>query len=247
MQPDFSTEMPDIAPAEAAKMIEAKRRLLERFKRDEAGKFQPTTLATTPAERAVRRLPQGQNLTQSFPILDLGTRPDLRPEDYTLRVWGEVENPVELSWEQLHQLPRSRQVTDFHCVTTWSKYDVPWGGIRFLDLAALVRPTMKAKYVIQHGGEGYTTNTPLDEVMDEDVVIADEMVLQINGKDDGWQAIPRERGGPIRLIVPKLYAWKGSKFLVGLHFSEFDEPGFWEVRGYNNHADPWKNERYSAD
>ena len=124
---------------------------------------------------------------------------------------------------------------------------MPWGGVSFLDVAALVRPTMKAKFVIQHGGEGYTTNTPLDELMDEDVVIADEMVLQINGKDDGWQAIPRERGGPVRLIVPKLYAWKGSKFLVGLHFSAFDEPGFWEQRGYNNHADPWKNERYSAD
>ena len=123
---------------------------------------------------------------------------------------------------------------------------MPWGGIRFLDLAALVRPTMKAKFVIQHGGEGYTTNTPLEELMDEDVVLADEMVLQINGEDNGWQAIPRERGGPVRLIVPKLYAWKGSKFLVGLHFSQHDEPGFWEVRGYNNHADPWKNERYSA-
>ena len=246
MNPDFSSQMPSIAPEEAAKMIEAKRRLLERFKRDEKGEFQPRTLDTTPAQRAAKRLPDGQHLTKSFPILDLGVRPDLRPNDYTLKVWGEVENPVELSWQQLQELPRHRQITDFHCVTTWSKYDVPWGGIRFLDIAALVRPTMKAHYVIEHGGEGYTTNIPLDEAMDEDVLIADEMVLQINGKDDGWQPIPRERGGPVRLIVPKLYAWKGSKFLIGLHFSEFDEPGFWEERGYNNHADPWKNERYSA-
>ena len=154
MNPDFSTEMPGIAPEEAAKMIEAKRRLLERFRRDEKGEFQPRTLETTPAQRAAKRLPDGQHLTKSFPILDLGTRPDLPLDSYTLRVWGEVENPVELTWDELQKLPRHRQVTDFHCVTTWSKYDVPWGGVRFLDIAALVRPTMKAKYVIEHGGEG---------------------------------------------------------------------------------------------
>ena len=246
MQPDFSTDLPKIAPEEAAKMIEAKRRLLERFKRDERGQFQPTTLETTPEERIAKRLPDGQHLTKGFPILDLGVRPEIRPEEWTLKIWGEVENPVELSWDDFKNLPRSRQVTDFHCVTTWSKYEVPWGGVRFSDLAALVRPTMKAHFVVQHGGEGYTTNTPLEELMDEDVLIADEMVLQINGKDDGWQAVPRERGGPVRMIVPKLYAWKGSKFLVGLRFQERDEPGFWEERGYNNHADPWRNERYSS-
>ena len=246
MQPDFSTDLPSINAEDAAKMIEAKRRLLERFRRDERGQFQPTTLQTTPEERAEKRLPDGQHLTQGFPILDLGTRPDIRPEEWTLKIWGEVENPVELGWDDWKKLPRSRQVTDFHCVTTWSKYDVPWGGVHFSDLAALVRPTMKAHFVVQHGGEGYTTNTPLEELMDSDVLIADEMVLQINGKDNGWQGIPRERGGPVRMIVPKLYAWKGSKFLVGLRFQERDEPGFWEVRGYNNHADPWRNERYSS-
>jgi len=245
MQPDFSTDLPQIHPDEVAKMIEAKRRLLERFKRDERGQFQPTTLETTPEERQSKRLPDGQRLTTGFPILDLGSRPDLAPENWTLRVWGEVENPVELNWEQFKALPRSRQTTDFHCVTTWSKYDVPWGGVRFSDLAAFVRPTSKAHFVIQHGGEGYTTNTPLEELMDDDVVIADEMVLQINGQDNGWQSIPKERGGPVRMIVPKLYAWKGSKFLIGLRFQANDEPGFWEVRGYNNHADPWRNERYS--
>ena len=246
MQPDFSTDLPSINAEDAAKMIEAKRRLLERFRRDERGQFQPTTLQTTPEERVEKRLPDGQHLTQGFPILDLGTRPDIAPEEWTLKIWGEVENPVELGWDDWKKLPRSRQVTDFHCVTTWSKYDVPWGGVHFSDLAALVRPTMKAHFVVQHGGEGYTTNTPLEELMDSDVLIADEMVLQINGKDNGWQAIPRERGGPVRMIVPKLYAWKGSKFLVGLRFQERDEPGFWEVRGYNNHADPWRNERYSS-
>lgn len=247
MDTDFSPQMPQITPEQAGKMIEAKRRLLQRFRADESGKFQPTTLLTTPAERAGKRLPDGQNLTKGFPILDLGVRPDLNASNWKLRVWGEVENPVELSWDDFKNLPRSRQASDFHCVTTWSKYDVEWGGVRFSDLAALVMPKMEARFVIQHGGEGYTTNTPLAEAMDSDVLIADEFVLDINGQNEGWQAIPRERGGPVRLIVPKLYAWKGSKFLIGLHFSNHDEPGFWEERGYNNHADPWRNERYSAD
>jgi len=205
------------------KMLEAKAKLLARFKRDKYGQFQPSTLLTTPEERSKRRVPQGQHLTKGFPILDLGVRPNLTPENWRLKVWGEVENPVELSWDEFQNLPRARQVSDFHCVTTWSKLDVQWGGVRFADLAALVMPTPEAKYVIQHGGEGYTTNTPLEELMDEDVLIADEFVLDINGRDEGWQGIPTERGGPVRTIVPKLYAWKGSKFLVGLEFQAHDQ------------------------
>jgi len=164
------------------KMLAAKVKLLERFRRDGEG-FQPATLQTTPAQRAARRVPQGQ-------------------------------------------------------------LDVQWGGVRFADLAALVMPTSKAHFVVQHGAEGYSTNTPLDELMDDDVLLADEFVLELNGKNNGWQPIPTERGGPLRTIVPKLYAWKGSKFLIGLRFQERDEPGFWETRGYHNHADPWRNERY---
>lgn len=227
------------------KMLAAKAKLLERFKReDQSGHFQPTTLKTTPAERAARRIPQGQHESKGFPILDLGVRPAFNPTTWRFKVWGDVENPIELSWDDWKQLPRVRQTTDFHCVTTWSKLDVQWGGVRFSDLAALVMPTDKARFVIQQGAEGYTTNTPLEELMDNDVLLADEFILNLNGKDNGWQAIPTDRGGPLRTIVPKLYAWKGSKFLVGLRFQERDEPGFWEVRGYHNHADPWKNERY---
>jgi DMSO/TMAO reductase YedYZ molybdopterin-dependent catalytic subunit len=99
---------------------------------------------------------------------------------------------------------------------------------------------------VQHGGEGYTTNVALDELMDDDVLVADEFVLEMNGESSGWIPIPTERGGPVRLIVPKLYAWKGSKFLTGLEFLEHDKPGFWEVRGYHNHGDPWRMERYGA-
>ena len=225
------------------KMLAAKAKLLERFKR-EGEHFQPSTLKTTPAERQAQRVPPGQHLTGGFPILDLGVRPAVTPEQWRLKVGGEVENPLELTWEEFQKLPRTRQTSDFHCVTTWSKLDVQWGGVRFADLATLVMPTERAKYVIQHGAEGYTTNTPLEELMDTDVLIADEFVLDLNGQNNGWQRIPAERGGPVRMIVPKLYAWKGSKFLVELHFQEHDDPGFWEERGYHNHADPWRVERY---
>lgn len=225
------------------KMLAAKAKLLERFRREGAN-YQPSTLKTTPEERARRRIPQGQHETKGFPILDLGVRPAFNPGAWRFKVWGEVENPIEWSFDEWKALPRVRQTSDFHCVTTWSKLDVQWGGVRFSDLAALVMPTPNASVVIQHGAEGYTTNAPLEELMDDDVLIADEMILNLNGEDKGWQEIPNERGGPVRMIVPKLYAWKGSKFLIGLRFASRDEPGFWETRGYNNHADPWRNERY---
>jgi DMSO/TMAO reductase YedYZ molybdopterin-dependent catalytic subunit len=225
------------------KMLAAKAKLLARFKR-EGERYQPSMLKTTPEERAARRIPQGQHETKGFPILDLGQRPIFNPATWRFKVWGAVENPMEFTWEQWQQLPHVRQVSDFHCVTTWSKLDVPWGGVRFSDLAALVMPTEKAKHIIQYGAEGYTTNVPLEEMMDDDVLLADEFVLNLNGQDNGWQTIPTERGGPLRVIVPKLYAWKGSKFLIGLRFHEEDEPGFWETRGYHNHADPWRVERY---
>jgi DMSO/TMAO reductase YedYZ molybdopterin-dependent catalytic subunit len=233
-------------PQYSDKMLMAKAKLLERFRRegrlDEDG---PRNIETTPAERAARRVPRGQHETKGFPILDLGVRPLFNPATWKFKVWGEVENPLEFSWDEWQALPHVRQTSDFHCVTTWSKLDVQWGGVRFSDLAALVMPHESARHVIQFGAEGYTTNTPLETLMDEDVLLADEFVLDLNGSNNGWQPIPTERGGPLRTIVPKLYAWKGSKFLVGLRFVTQDEPGFWETRGYNNHADPWREERYS--
>jgi DMSO/TMAO reductase YedYZ molybdopterin-dependent catalytic subunit len=234
------------SPAYNEKMLAAKAKLLERFKL-EGEHYQPPTLKTTPEQRAARRVPPGQHLTKGFPVLDLGVQPQFNPETWRFKVWGDVENPIEITWDEWKLLPRVRQTTDFHCVTTWSKLDVQWGGVRFSDLAALVMPTEKAQYVIQHGAEGYTTNAPIEELMDDDVLIADEFVLDINGMNNGWQAIPKERGGPVRMIVPKLYAWKGSKFLIGMRFQEHDEPGFWETRGYHNHADPWRMERYGAE
>lgn len=207
------------------KMLEAKRQLLERFKRE--GK-------AAPAGRD--RLPPGQHLTRGFPVLDLGVRPQFHSSRWRFQVEGEVEHPVDVDWEGFLQLaPKSAQVADFHCVTTWSKFDVGWGGIKFLDLAALVRPTERARFLIAHSADGYTTNMPLADCMDEDVILAWELF---------GEPLPLEHGGPMRLVVPKLYAWKSAKFLRKLVFSAQDQPGFWEVRGYHNHGDPWIEERH---
>lgn len=208
------------------KMLEAKRKLLERFRAKGPS-------APVPARD---RLPPGQHLTKGFPILDLGVHPQFHPKRWRFQVEGEVEQPLDVDWEGFVQLlPKKDQVVDFHCVTTWSKFDVAWGGISFLDLTALVRPTEAARFLIAHSADGYTTNMPLADCMDEDVILAYELF---------GQPLPLEHGGPMRLIVPKLYAWKSAKFLRKLVFTAQDQPGFWEVRGYHNHGDPWIEERH---
>ena len=132
-------------------------------------------------------------------------------------------------------MPHAQQISDFHCVTTWSKYDVDWDGVKFVDIAALVLPTAAALYVIAHGFDDYTTNIPLADCLDDDVILADRL--------DG-QPLPLQHGGPMRLVVPALYAWKSAKFLHKLVFVAADEPGFWEERGYHDRGDPWQEQRY---
>ncbi len=208
------------------KMLAAKAKLLERLRNKE------TRAAPAPGQR----LPPGQHLTKGFPVLDLGVRPRFHPKRWRFQVEGAVEEPLDLAWDEFAQLPRTELVADFHCVTTWSKFDVEWTGVSFLDLAARVRPTEAAQFVIAHGADGYTTNIPLADLMEEDVFLACELF---------GQPLPLEHGGPMRLVVPKLYAWKSAKFLQKLVFTPTDEPGFWEERGYHNHGDPWLEERHS--
>ncbi len=185
------------------------------------------------------RLPPGQKLTQKFPVLDLGTHPPFDPATWTFRVEGEVENPMTWTWEEFQKLPKVEQVSDFHCATTWSKFDVHWGGVKLKTIIEMVEPKDTAHFVIAHcADEGFTTNIPIEEALDDDVLLA----YELDGKP-----LPVEHGGPMRLVVPKLYAWKSAKFLRALRFTERDEPGFWETRGYNNHGDPWKEERYGGD
>ena len=217
--------MPELPPYNE-KLLAAKAKMLERFKKDRAARAESQ-------ERS--RLPPGQTWSKGFPVLDLGVHPPFDEKTWQFRVWGEVDNPITLNWTQFQELPRVDTVSDFHCVTTWSKKDARWGGVAVTELLKLVRPTPAAAFVIQHCAEEYTTNTSLLELSQPGVLLADRL--------DG-EALPLEHGGPMRMVIPTLYAWKSGKFLRGLEFSATDKPGFWETRGYHNRADPWREERH---
>ncbi len=180
------------------------------------------------------RLPSGQYLTKKWPVLSY-ERTSKMPTDWKLKITGKVENPFELTWEEFLALPRTTMTADFHCVTTWSRYDNTWEGVHIREILQRARPSPSAKYVMAHSWTGYTTNLPFADLNDDDVM----MVIKHDGED-----LEPDHGGPVRLIVPKLYAYKSAKWLDGLEFMEHDRSGFWEQRGYHNHADPWKEERY---
>jgi DMSO/TMAO reductase YedYZ molybdopterin-dependent catalytic subunit len=182
------------------------------------------------------RLPPGQYLTEKWPVLHAGTVPDTDLAVWDFRIFGEVEKPLTLTWEQLHELP-SRDVTvDIHCVTRWSRFDTTFRGVHWSELAKRVRPKPSARFVIAHAEQGFTTNLPLEALEDENALIAYEA--------DGQPLAP-EHGWPLRLMVPSRYFWKSAKWLRGLELSGSDQPGFWERYGYHNDADYWKEERYS--
>jgi DMSO/TMAO reductase YedYZ molybdopterin-dependent catalytic subunit len=208
-------------------LIRAKQRWAEKQK---AAGFQPR------AEPSGDRLPPGQHLTEKFPVLDLGIQPEIPIEQWTLTVDGAVEKPTTLSWAQFNALPQVEDVSDFHCVTTWSKYDCRWGGVAFTTLFELVQPKPDAQFVYFTSYDGYSTNVPLERCLDDDVLVATRFA---------GEPVTRDHGGPARVIIPKLYAWKGAKFIKGIHFLPGDRLGFWEVRGYSNSANPWKEERYA--
>lgn len=181
------------------------------------------------------RLPPGQVLTQKWPVLSYGSPPRYDMAAWRLRLYGEVAAPTELSWSQLQALPQTALTADMHCVTTWSRLDNNWEGVAFKDLVSLVRPRPEAHFVIAHCASNYTTSLPVEVLGDEDVLIA--------SRHDGEDLTP-DHGGPLRLVVPKKYAWKSAKWLEALEWVEHDRLGFWERNGYNNSADPWLEERY---
>lgn len=207
--------------------IEAKQRWAEK---QLAKGFKPRDVA------AAGRLPPGQKLTTGFPVLDLGVQPDVPLAEWSLTVDGLVENPAALNWTQFNALPQVSDISDFHCVTTWSKYDCEWSGVAFTTLFELVAPKPEAKFVYFTSYDGYSTNVPLAHCLDDDVLVATKF---------GGAPVSREHGGPARIIIPKLYAWKGAKFVKSITFLAEDRMGFWEVRGYHNVGDPWKEERYA--
>lgn len=183
------------------------------------------------------RIPPGQKRVTDFPVLDLGIDPEIAPQTWKLRLFGLVETERGLGWDDLLALPQVHSVSDFHCVTRWSQLDMDWDGVRAREVVALARPLPTARFVMLHGADGYTTNLPLEALLDDDVVIAHSVF---------GAPLAREHGGPVRLVVPKRYGWKSAKWLSGIEFHAQDQPGFWEVRGYHNEADPWKEERFSS-
>jgi len=188
------------------------------------------------ADPLLDRLPPGQHLTTDWPVLDLGVVPRVDKGNWQLAVDGLVENPVNWRWDDLMAQPPFRSLSDIHCVTTWSRYDNHWEGVSAKHLLSVVRPTAEAAHVVFHSFDGYTTNIPLGAFDDEDVLLATT-----------WEGEPisRDHGGPVRVIVPKLYFWKSAKWVKRIEFVAEDRKGYWEVRGYHNEADPWKEERYS--
>ncbi len=192
-------------------------------------------MATKPDDEFAQRLPPGQYMARDFPVLHVGDVPRFDPAAWRFRIWGEVDRPVELTWEQFQALPTRTVTTDIHCVTRWTKFNTTWGGVPFRDLMQLARVKPSARFVVTHGANGYSANVPLAVADQDDVLLAHTY--------DGKPLEPIH-GGPLRMFVPSRYFWKSTKWCTGVEFSSDDKPGFWELRGYNNDGDPWKEERY---
>ena len=184
----------------------------------------------------MKKLPPHQRLTTDFPILHFGKVPEFDMRTWDFRAEGLVENPVRLSYDEFLALEKTADVSDFHCVTGWSRFDNKWEGVRFRDIAKMVKPKTSARFATIECDGGYTTSLPLTELMEPDVLLAYIF--------DG-EALEPAHGGPLRLVVPKKYAYKSAKWVRRVVFTEEQQLGFWEERGYSNTADPWKEERYS--
>jgi len=187
------------------------------------------------ADPARDRLPPGQTLVRDWPVLDLGSQPEVTPQRFRLDIDGAARRPLSLTLAEFMALPQQDSVSDMHCVTQWSRYDNQWRGVAARTLLAMVEPLRSARHVILHGYDGYTTNVRLDQFDQPEVFL----VHQWDGRP-----IDRRHGGPVRLLIPHLYLWKSAKWLRRIELSARDKPGFWEVRGYHNNGDPWQEERY---
>lgn len=183
------------------------------------------------------RLPRGQVLTSKWPVLSYGATPRYDMRKWTFRIFGDVEKEIVWTWEDILALPKVELISDIHCVTRWSRYDNRWGGVHIQDVIKRVPPRPSALVVMVHADPGYTTNVPLEHLIDDDVLLAYE--------HDGKPLEP-DHGGPLRLVVPKLYFWKSAKWVRGFEFLRTDDPGFWEMYGYHMRGDPWLEERYGT-
>lgn len=190
-----------------------------------------------PGRPASDRLPPGQRRVTEWPVLDLGIQPDVPLDQWQLHVHGAVEAPFTWTWADFEAEPVFRDTSDIHCVTSWSRYENAWEGVSARRIVELCRPKPEAKFVLFESYDGYTTNVPLPAFDDDDVLLASR-----------WEGKPisREHGGPVRVVLPKLYFWKSAKWVRQIVFAKDDQPGFWEVRGYHMNGDPWREERYGT-
>lgn len=223
-----------------ARIVEARMKLRARFldrMQNTPAMSDGAPLGSGPANRhGMPQLPPDQYQTEKWPVLDLGVKPRIPTDKWQLTVDGACRNRLALCWDDFMAMPQVSDTSDFHCVTKWSRMDVPWIGVRLADVLAAAEPLDEAEFLMCHGFDGYTTNVPLVEALKPDVLLvhtADGAPLEL------------DHGGPCRMITPQLYAWKGTKWIQRIELMTTDRLGFWEERGYSNSAHPWRNDRYS--
>lgn len=200
---------------------------------------QPENVIISPDTRRPQRIPPGQSRTRKWPVLDAAGPPRIGLDHWRLEIDGLVERKVSLTWADLNQLPRAHVFADFHCVTRWSRLGNLWEGVSMRALASLAGALdPRARFALVHAYDfGWTTNVPLDALLAEDSLVATH--------HDG-EPLSLEHGGPARLIIPRLYAWKSAKWIAAIEFIAHDKPGFWERNGYHMNGDPWREERFGG-
>ena len=181
------------------------------------------------------RVPPGQRLTNGFPIMTYGETPNIARDKWQLKVWGLVQEKT-FTWEDFMSMPQSNFTADFHCVTTWSKLDVQWTGVKVTDFMKYIDVDPKAIHIMEHCYGGYTTNISVDDFVREENFFAHTLF---------GEPLPIDNGGPMRTVVPHIYAWKSAKWINGLEFLDRESLGFWERNGYHRRGDPWQEQRYS--
>jgi DMSO/TMAO reductase YedYZ molybdopterin-dependent catalytic subunit len=184
------------------------------------------------------RVPPGQHLTDDFPVLSAGPTPRIEAARWTFELKHGPRPLVKWTWDEFNALPMTRMTRDIHCVTTWSKLDTPWEGVLIDDVLAAAGVEEPTGFTLAHSYDGYSTNVPTADLVGGKSMVA----LKYEGLP-----LTHEHGGPARLLVPHLYFWKSAKWVTGLQFTERDELGFWELRGYHAYGDPWREQRYSSD
>jgi DMSO/TMAO reductase YedYZ molybdopterin-dependent catalytic subunit len=189
----------------------------------------------SPDTQRSNRIPPGQHLTDKWPVLHYGQVPKIQTSQWTLKIFGLIEKERVINNQEFMNLPMVKVFSDIHCVTTWSRLDNLWEGVSTGELRNIANIDPQVQFVIVHAFGGFTTNLTVSDFFAPDVLLA------IKHND---QPISADHGGPIRLVVPRLYFWKSAKWVTGIEFSAEDKPGFWESNGYHNHGDPWKEERY---